>query len=174
MMFLKNKFCIELIKFLILIFFIGLVRIVPHSPNFTAVIAIIFYFSILYSKFSFLHIMASYILIDIYIGLHDTIYFIWLSVLIINLLADKFSKDFIRRMFGLVISCLLFFLISNLGSWFSFSHSFNHHLLEIYYLGLPFFLNSLISSIILSFIVEVFIFFLKKRIQILLQKKISL
>lgn len=167
---LKNKFFIELIKFFLIIFFIGLVRFVPHPPNFTAVIAIVFYSSLIYGRLSSLYVLASYILIDIYIGLHDTIYFVWFSILLISLIAIFFSKSIKRRISGVLISCIIFFLISNLGSWFSLDHSFDQQLLTIYYLGLPFFINSIISSFIFSFFIELYLFFMMRR-QIFLQKK---
>ena len=167
---LKNKFFFELIKFFLIIFFIGLVRIVPHSPNFTAVIAIVFYSSLICGRFSFLYILVSYILIDIYIGIYGAIYFVWFSILLISLIAIFFSKSLKKRISGVLISCIIFFLISNLGSWFSLDHSFDQHLLTVYYLGLPFFINSIISSFIFSFFIELYLFFMKRR-QIFLQKK---
>ncbi len=167
---LKNKFFFELIKFFLIIFFIGLVRIAPHSPNFTAVIAIVFYSSLICGRFSFLYILVSYILIDIYIGIYGAIYFVWFSILLISLIAIFFSKSLKKRISGVLISCIIFFLISNLGSWFSLDHSFDQHLLTVYYLGLPFFINSIISSFIFSFFIELYLFFMKRR-QIFLQKK---
>ncbi len=69
-----------------LFFLIFISRVVPHPPNFTPIIALSFYVpAILGIKFLMFFVL-SYVVIDIFFGLHDASLFVWGSIIFISLL----------------------------------------------------------------------------------------
>ncbi len=146
-------------------------RLIPHPPNFTSTIAVAFYLPALFGiKFIIVAILA-FIVSDLIIGMHQLIFFTWGSLLLIGYLAKFFKKAYFRP-FGITISCILFFIISNFGVWlFSNLYSMNTQgLIACYTMALPFLQNSLIGSLIFSLIIELIVSFQTTKIFI---KKIN-
>lgn len=115
-------------------------RFLPHPPNFTPIIAIF----IITSGVAMVPLLITYLFTDILIGLHPYMIWIYSSLLMIGLLKQ-----------GPVFSSVLFFLITNFGVWSSGFYGFNlQGLMLCYYMALPFFINSLISTVIFYYLIQ--------------------
>ena len=130
-------------------------RLIPHPPNFTSLIALSFYvpafLGIRYLPF----VLLSFVITDLLIGMHDTIFFTWGSVIVIGLLSKYFTQSIYQRIFGALGVVFLFFLITNYGVWLAGMYQPNFEgLIEAYTMGLPFFGYSLISTLIFGSLIE--------------------
>ena len=131
-------------------------RFLPHPPNFTSLMALSFYIPIIFGfKFESVLIL-SFIITDIFIGFHEVTFFTWGSVLFIGLISKYFNKNLSLRLSGALMGALSFFLITNFGVWSfgSYGYSFAG-LITCYYLAIPFFAYSLISTLFFSIIIEI-------------------
>ena len=137
---------------------IMITRFIPHPPNFTSLIAISFYIPLIFGIMYMPVVLFSFVITDILIGFHNILFFTWGSVVIIGLLSKYFtSLGFKFRIFGALSAAVLFFIVTNLGVWLSGSYGYDlAGLITCYTLALPFFGNTLISTIIYSLIIEVF------------------
>ena len=130
-------------------------RFIPHPPNFTSLIALSFYIPALLGVRFLPAVLLSFGLTDLVIGFHDTILFTWGSVILIGLISKKFSKSPIIRLLGVTTGATIFFIISNFGVWLSGSYGYNiNGLIDCYILAIPFFGNTMISTLIFSFVIE--------------------
>lgn len=153
--------------FLLTFLFLSVSRFLPHPPNFTNLIALSFYVPILFGAKFIPLVFLSFVLTDFFIGFHSTILFTWGSILIIGLISNKFTTNLKTRSLGIFYSLCIFFLISNFGVWISGQYTYTlSGLINCYYLAIPFFGNTLISTILYSFIIELLIlkFYPKNRI----------
>ena len=71
----------------------------------------------------------------------------------------KMSKYFLSnsytRIFGSLVGACIFFIVTNFGVWVLGGYSFNFEgLILCYTLAIPFFVNSIISTLIFSLIIE--------------------
>lgn len=130
-------------------------RIIPHPPNFTSLIALSFYIPIIFGANFITVVLTCFILSDFIIGFHSTLFFTWGSVVLIGLIAKSFNKGITKRLFGVLSSCCIFFIISNFGVWSLGTYDYSlEGILLCYTLALPFFGNTIISTIIYSLLFE--------------------
>ena len=137
-------------------------RFVPHPPNFTSVQALSFYLpAILGLKFIPV-VFLSFVITDIFIGFHQTLFFTWGSIILIGLISKYFIFSTSSRIFGSLVGCGVFFIFTNFGVWLTGGYGYNiNGLLTCYVAAIPFFGFSLISTIIFSFLIEILIFIKK-------------
>ena len=130
-------------------------RFIPHPPNFTSLLALSFYIPALLGIRYLLPLIVSFIITDMFIGLHGVTFFTWGSVIFIGLLSKYFIKNIISRISGALIGACMFFLITNFGVWSmgSYGYTFGGFLM-CYTLAIPFFAYSLISTLMFSSIIE--------------------
>jgi hypothetical protein len=130
-------------------------RFIPHPPNFTSLIALSFYVpAILGLKFLPI-VLISFIITDLFIGFHNTLIFTWGSVLLIGLISNYFRTSLYLRIAGVIGGACLFFILTNFGVWTLGSYGYTlSGLLNCYLLALPFFGNTVISSLICLTIIE--------------------
>jgi hypothetical protein len=134
---------------------LSITRFIPHPPNFTSIIALSFYVPILFNIRFLPIIILSFALTDLIIGFHNTMLFTWGSVLIIGLLSQFFVNKLPHRLAGAVFSCIIFYIITNLGVWFTGIHGNNSfNLLETYKYAIPFFWSTIMSTLLYSLIIE--------------------
>ena len=156
-----------IIKNFVLISFISIIvtRLIPHPPNFTSTIALAFYLPVLFGVKFIIVVIGAFILSDLVIGMHQLIFFTWASLLLVGYLSKFFKKTYFRPL-GITISCILFFIISNLGVWlFSDLYTLDANgLITCYTMAIPFLQNSLIGTIIFALIVELILSFNKTKI----------
>lgn len=141
--------------YLFVFIIISFSRFIPHSPNFNIVLALSFYVPAILGQRYILVLLLSYIFTDIIIGLHDTIYWTWSSVLIINFLAIKLKNTFSYRVIGSILGAIIFFVVTNFGFWTTGAYGLTAEgLVTSYLMAIPFFSNSLVSTIFYACIFE--------------------
>ena len=149
----KNNFWITNKFTISLIFILAFSRLIPHPPNFTPVIAVAIMSSYFFRNIyiSLITLFLSMFLSDIFVGFYKHIIFVYLALFLINYIFFKFSKKVNYKnlfVFGFLGS-IIFFLISNFGVWMLgnlYEKNFNG-LITCYVTAIPFFTNTLISTI---------------------------
>jgi len=140
-------------------------RFIPHPPNFTSLLALSFYVPALLGIRYIPALIISFLITDLFIGLHGITLFTWGSVILIGLLSKNFSKNLLSRISGSLIGACIFFIVTNFGVWSLGSYGYTaNSLILCYTLAIPFFAYSLISTFIFSGIIEVFYKFQNKKI----------
>ena len=143
------------ILFLILLI-LSVSRLLPHAPNFTVLIAISFYVPALIGITYLPAVILGFIFTDVILGFHNTVLFTWGSILLIGLTSIYLNNSLKKRITGVLVSVFIFFILSNFGVWFLGNHNnLELDLFNTYVLGLPFFFNSLVSTIFYSSIIEI-------------------
>tara|TARA_B100000945_G_scaffold320862_1_gene332464 strand:+ start:2967 stop:3458 length:492 start_codon:yes stop_codon:yes gene_type:complete len=141
--------------FLGIFFCLAASRFIPHPPNFTSLIALSFYVPALLGRKYLAAVLISFIITDIFIGFHGTVLFTWGSVLIIGLISNFFKGNLLSRFSGLFLGLLIFFILSNFGVWVRGFYGYDWDgLIKCYLLAIPFFGQSILSTIIYSSIIE--------------------
>jgi len=139
-------------------------RFVPHPPNFTSLIALSFYVPALLGVRFIFPLVICFVITDYFIGFHSVSLFTWGSVIFIGLLSKYFNKSILRRIFGALGACFLFFVITNFGVWTLGSYGYSvNGLIACYVLALPFFGYSSISTLIFSSLIETVYKFYKQK-----------
>ena len=130
-------------------------RFIPHPPNFTSLLALSFYIPALLGIRYLPILLVSFVITDLFIGLHGVTLFTWGSVIVIGLGSKFFTKTIYSRISGSLLGACIFFIITNFGVWSlgSYGYTFQGLLLS-YTLAIPFFAYSLISTFVFSGIVE--------------------
>ncbi len=130
-------------------------RFIPHPPNFTSLIALSFYVPLFLGKKFIPALAICFIITDLFIGFHATILFTWGSVILISLTSYLFKKNIYLRITGVICGSLVFYIISNFGVWSLGSYGYTlDGLLTCYIAAIPFYSNTLLSTIIYSAIIE--------------------
>mgnify|MGYP001265145704 CR=1 FL=1 len=140
-----------------LILILALFRLIPHPPNFTPIIAVAilsgYFFKNLY--FSFLVLIVSMIIADFFIGFYDNMFVVYLSLMLISFTFYRIGSKlnyknlFLFSLFG----SLIFFVITNFGVW-ALGNLYEKNLkglIYCYIAAIPFFKNTLFSTIIFSY-----------------------
>jgi len=168
---LKNEFVLATI----LILFASLSRLIPFLPNFQPIMGIAVFSAIIFSKNRYLAFgvpLVSMLLSDLllslfsvkllgyYAGFYDTIIFTYLGFALITLSSSFFIKNtkISSILLGSASGAVIFFIITNFGSWL-YGLDINNlpyskdlkGFLYCYTSALPFFKNTLISSILFTF-----------------------
>ena len=135
---------------------IAISRFIPHPPNFTSLIALSFYVPAILGLSYIPAVILSFAITDIVIGYHTGTFFTWGSVFLIGMISQSFSKTLITRLSGALIGALIFFLVTNFGVWVSGMYGYTvSGFIDCYFLAIPFFAYSLISTLMFSIIIEI-------------------
>lgn len=138
-------------------------RLIPHPPNFTTLIALSFYVPVIFGVKYLIIVLISFFITDIFLGFHALTIYTWGSVVIIGLIAKYFDQNIYFRSIGVFLSAILFFIITNFGVWVSGMYGLNiPGFVTTYILAIPFFVNSLISTLIFAILIEFCLFASKK------------
>ncbi len=130
-------------------------RFIPHPPNFTSLIALSFYVPLFLGKRFIPVLLVCFIITDIFMGFHETVFFTWGSVIFISLFSYLFQKNIYLRIAGVISGSLVFYIISNFGVWSLGSYGYSlDGLLICYIAAIPFYTNTLISTILYSALIE--------------------
>ena len=153
---------ITLNKFYLFIGCLGLIllyRLIPHPPNFTPVIAMALYLPIFFGLWCIPFLLLAFAITDYFIGFHSLLIWTWGSLALVGLIS-KYGKNILSRLFATFLGAIVFFIISNFGVWYS--GGLYDHILEglinCYVMALPFFTNTLLSTIIFALLIEFIIF----------------
>ena len=130
-------------------------RFIPHPPNFTSLIALGFYVPCILGRKYIPALILCFIFTDLLIGFHKTILFTWGSIIFIGLISQYFIKTKLSRILGVLSCAFLFFIITNFGIWSLGYYDYTiKGILECYIMAIPFFGQTLISTLFYSFIIE--------------------
>ena len=142
-------------------------RFVPHPPNFTSLIALSFYVpAILGIKF-IPALVISFVITDLLIEFHGLTLFTWSSVILIGLISKFFLLNVSNRVAGSLLAAFLFYLITNFGVWSVGSYGYSlEGLLTCYALAIPFFGQTVFSTLVYACIIE-FLLFTNKKFEII-------
>ena len=154
---------------LVLIAVLAFSRVIPHPSNFTPLLGMaVFAGARLDNKlFAIIAPLTAMFLSDLVIGLHSSMSIIYFAILVNVLFGFHLKGRFGPLQLGgtLVCGALLFFLITNFAVWYSSGFYSNDlaGLISCYTMGLPFFQNTLISSIMYGFVAFYLFEFLETR-----------
>ena len=132
-------------------------RLIPHPPNFTPIVTVAilsgYFFSNIY--LSFLTLLISMFIADAFIGFHEHMFSVYISLLLISFIFYKISEkiNFKNLFMCGFIASLIFFIISNFGVWIIgglYDRSLSG-LVECYILAIPFFGNTFLSTVIFAY-----------------------
>ena len=130
-------------------------RFVPHPPNFTSLLALSFYVPALLGVRYLPALIASFLITDLFIGMHSVMIFTWGSVLLIGLFSKFFLSSIYTRILGALCGAMLFYLVTNFGVWSMGSYGYTFEGLALcYILAIPFFGNTLVSTLLYSLLIE--------------------
>ncbi|NOZ07255.1 MAG: hypothetical protein GXO91_00070 [FCB group bacterium] len=142
----------------IMVLLAALTRFIPHPPNFTPIIAIGLFGGAYLSdkRLAFIVPMAAMFLADLFLGLHNTLIWVYLSLLLVVFIGFSLrGKIRALPVLGATLGgAALFFVLTNFGVWIT-GGGYHHPLtaaglLAVYADGIPFFGNTLISSLLYS------------------------
>ena len=95
---------------------------------------------------------------DLFIGYHALTHWTWGSIFIIGLYSTYFKKlrlNIFSRVGAALSGSLLFFIITNFGVWTSGLYGLNFNgLITCYIMAIPFFTNTLMSTLVFSLLIE--------------------
>ena len=141
-----------------LILILAFSRLIPHPPNFTPIIsmAVMSGFFLRNIRLSLLVVVFSMLISDIIIGIHSNMFFVYFSLILIIFTFNMLTKKMNILNVALLSFCgsLLFFMISNFGVWLN-STLYEKNisgLVNCYTMAIPFFHNTLISTLFFSYI----------------------
>ena len=155
-----------------IIFLVSLTRLVPHLPNFTPILALaIFGGAYLPNRIIALSIpILAMFLSDLIIGFHSQIYAVYVTIIVLSLLGNTIKTKNIKNITitGFAGS-LIFFIITNFSVWLSGGlYPLNiEGLLQCYIMAIPFFHNTLISTLLFLSILFFGYTFAEKKYQFL-------
>ena len=151
-----NKLLTTLKKFyfpIALILILASTRFIPHPHNFTPILAVGIFAGFYFKQFflsSFIVILSMF-LGDVYFGFHNTMFFTYIALMTsvgLGLFIKKFKLTEI--LFSGLSSSVCFFIITNFGVWLV-SGIYENSLLGLfqsYVMAIPFFHNTLISTVL--------------------------
>ena len=153
-----------------LIFILALSRLIPHPYNFTPVLAVGvfsgFYFKQIY--LSFFVVIFSMFIGDLFLGFHGTMFFTYISLVVAVLIGFYIKRfSFVEILFSGLVSSFGFFIITNFGAWLTLEMYEKNltGLSQSYVLAIPFFHNTIISTLIYLVVLKLlFNFIVKKKV----------
>ena len=139
---------------LLLIFVAAFSRVLPHPMNFTPVAAIALFGGVYFNrKFALVVPLAALVISDYFLGFYSEIIFVYVGFAltgVIGLWIQK-RKSTATIIGGTLVSAVLFFIITNFGSWLVmpdvYTRSFDG-LAACYIAAIPFFRNSLAGDVL--------------------------
>ena len=162
-------------RFLILgIIIVGvLTRLIPHPPNFTPILSFALLSSV-YSKnnLGILVPVSIMVISDFYLGTHGAMVWVYSALFIIYLIGYFFIKDisFKNILVGSVVGSLMFFIVTNFGVWLIGYPKSLAGFAQCYIAAIPFYKNTLLSSIFYSAIIHGCYIFVANKILVLESK----
>ena len=130
-------------------------RFIPHTPNFTSLMALSFYVPAFLGIRYLPIVLISFAITDLIIGFHGVTLFTWGSIILISLLSVYFNKGIISRFSGAFGGACIFFIITNFGVWSLGSYGYSlEGMIACYTLAIPFFANTIISTMIYACLIE--------------------
>ena len=133
-------------------------RLIPHPPNFTPIISMAllggYFFTNIY--LSIIILILSVLLSDFFLGFYENMLFVYFTILTINLIFYNISYkiNFKNLYLFSFYAAFIFYATTNFGVWVTgnlYEKNLNG-LIKCYFLALPFFKNTLISTLFYSYL----------------------
>ena len=134
-------------------------RLVVHTPQFTALLAVTFFGGMyLKGKQALWMPLVVMAVSDLFLGFHDTMFFTWGSIALISCLGFylRNRKSWMSVLGGSVAASVIFFVITNFGAWLSplYPHTLAG-LQSCYINAIPFYRTTLTSTVVFSMLLYV-------------------
>jgi len=143
-----------LISYSLIILLAVVARLIPHAPNFAPIGGLALFSGFHFKKkVSLLIPLLSMFISDIFLGFHSTIFYVYVSFVLITFIGNNIKSLKLQNLFfASILSSILFFLITNFGVWLAGSMypKTISGLLQSYQMGLPFFRNTVFGDLIYS------------------------
>jgi len=163
----------RLITLVLIIFTIAMFRLLPHPPNFSPIAAMALFGGACFSdkRVAFLIPFLALLLSDFILGLHDTMIYVYAGFALTVVIGFWIRKNmnFGRIAVAVVGSSVLFFIISNLGAWFTSGlyPMTIEGLMQAYVAAIPFFQHSLLGNIVFTATLFAGFAFLQRKVPVL-------
>lgn len=143
---------INLVNILMVVGTAVILRLLPHAPNFAPIGALaLFGGAYLNGIFAFVVPLSAMFVSDLFLGFHNTMFFVYGSFILIGLLGLwlKNHKSAGNVILASLSSSVLFFLLTNFGVWLvsGMYQKTASGLMESYFMALPFFRNTLLGDL---------------------------
>ena len=148
-----KKFLTKIYVHKVIVVFAALLRILPHPAN-VAPIAAMALFGGMYldKRFAFVIPLLALFLSDLVLGFHDTMPFVYVGFVLSGLIGlwMRRNKSGPRVVGGILLSSLLFFMLTNFGVWLvsGMYEKNTDGLIEAFVMGLPFFRNTIVGDLL--------------------------
>jgi len=133
-------------------------RLIPHPPNFTPIISIVLLSGTLFQTFTLAAVVffLSMLVSDFIIGFYPGMIFTYITLMVIGMLFYFiFNKiNYKNLIFYSFFGSLIFYTITNFFVWLNgniYEPTING-LIQCYILAIPFFSNTLLSTIFFSYL----------------------
>lgn len=136
-----------------IILFAVVLRLLPHPPNVAPITAMaLFGGAYIDKKYALLVPLVALFLSDIFLGFHDTMFFVYGSFLLSGLIGlwIKRRKSVQSFVGGTFLASFLFFFITNFGVWLvsdMYEHTWQG-VMQSYTLAIPFYRNTIIGDFV--------------------------
>ena len=130
-----------------------LTRLIPHPPNFAPITGIALFSAINFNNrfFKFFVPLISLVIFDVIIGFSLINIFVYLSFIVIALVGNHFKKIKLK---SILISSVVFFIISNFGVWLIGYPKTVSGIVMCYTAAIPFFINTILGDLFYSFLLK--------------------
>ena len=144
---------IKILLIISVIFLVSLTRIFPHPPNFTPILALaIFGGAYLPNRITAISLpIISMFISDLIIGFHSQIFSIYATIILLSILGHLMkTKNFKNFAITGFTGSLIFFIITNFSVWLggSLYPLTIDGIIQCYIMAIPFFHNTLISTML--------------------------
>ena len=144
---------IKVVLIISIIFLVSLTRIFPHPPNFTPILALaIFGGAYLPNRITAISLpIISMFISDLIIGFHSQIFTVYAAIILLSILGHLMkTKNFKNFAITGFTGSLIFFIITNFSVWLggSLYPLTIDGIIQCYIMAIPFFHNTLISTIL--------------------------
>ena len=155
-------------KILYLFFFIfglAIARLVPHPPNFTPILAFAIISPLLTKdrNLGMLLPVSAMFISDIFIGFHTYQFVVYATILSISFFTPM-KKNYLNLSFIAILSSVWFFVSTNFAVWLMWDYYPKNleGIIACYTMAIPFFKNTLISTLFFTGLLTFYLEFLQK------------
>ena len=143
----KNKRIVFITLFIVVA---ALMRLIPHPPNFVPITAIAIFAGIKFNNLKYAYIVPISVMLisDMFIGFYSISIFVYLAFILITTYSFL-AKSY--RIKNILLSSLMFFIITNFGVWLLGGYTYSvEGLILCYTMAIPFFANSILADLFFS------------------------
>ncbi len=128
-------------------------RLIPHPPNFTPVTSLALFSGLMFQKrwLSILTPLVAMFLSDMVLGFGTISLWVYSAFIMISMIGWMLSEMNVK---SILLSSLIFFIVSNFGVWFmDYPHTIGG-LTMCYTLAIPFFGYAIIGDLVWGYIIK--------------------